>query len=704
MFCDVCGNKVDDVTMICGNCGHKLNVMETGGSTQMLPVNEISPTAPAGVIPSPAALAGMPMSAVASAAAPVAPAPAAPSVNPVPVPGMPAQNPVPVPGMPAQNPMPVQNPEQIPNAAPISYPNGPQLSKEQIASIANGAANGSNGGNNGNGGKSAGKGGSGGFFKKFRFLFIGIAVLAVVGIILAANFKTIANAVVKSQDSDVYFKWVAKNYVTENVNSMVAVYDDYVDAMNFSDKEMVVNASVEVGEDAEKYLKLMKRAGYDFTWVETADIKYDINVKDEVVCLDVAGSFNGVEVLAIESIADINKEQGYTGFPSLSSAYGVYEERGFDDITEELDEMQAIIDAIPDKNAVKKIFVNYMETAINQVKKGNVKVSDKTIRAGGITQDVTAVTLTIDNDLCRNMAIAVVQQMQEDKDLRKLVEQFVKDMEDTDFAYEYDLDDFDYDDFLDELSDLEEELEDADFLVSYDWRKGEEVEEEIKFTLYVNNKGELVGSEAEYESSINSYEKYDVKMIKVQKGSDVAYKYDDDMMSITAVGKERMHKFTGTVDIEYSALDIATIEVSDFDVKAVDKGQLTGKFAITLDDSVFRYNAGASRIEDMTIVLDCDMAIKSGKVSVELLDDDNLVAKFKIDYKSSKGSKIKIPSGKDVIDMEEDDAGEELFETFDLKDLVKRLEKANVPEDFIEEIEEIEDYDDFEDFLDDLRF
>ncbi|MCQ2526095.1 MAG: zinc ribbon domain-containing protein [Lachnospiraceae bacterium] len=543
---------------------------------------------------------------------------------------------------------------------------------------------------------------SGSFLKKFWFIIPIVCVVALVAIIIGINHKAIMNSIMKAGSSDRYFKWVAKNYVEESTEEAISLYNDYKAVYNLSDEKISGEASVEFGGDADKYLKLLKQMGYDYTWVENAGISYTVNSKDEVVDLTVGASFNGVELTKIEYLNDLKNEEEYISFPSVKSAYGEQESYDAEDILEYITEYTALSEAMPNSADIKKLIIKYMGTAIDQVGSGNVKVSDKTLRAGGITQDLTAVTLTIDNDLCQKIAISVVQQMQEDKELRKVVEQFISDIEDTEYADELDLDDFDYDEFLDDLSDLEEELEDEVFLEHYDWREGKYVEDEYEYVLYVNNKGEIVGCSVEYEGDDYFGEDIEYTNYKVKKGSNVAYKMDYDYLVITAVGKESGNKFTGEINIEYSNIDIATIEVTKYDVEGLEKGKLSGKFVVIPEDSLFRGSSMASRYEDMILIIDCDMSIKSGKLMMELDDDDNMLVKVDLSYNVSAGSKIKLPSGNNVIDMDDDDAGEELYESMDLDLLVQALEKAGAPDDVIEQVEDIDDYDDFLEFLEDL--
>jgi len=670
MVCKSCGKELEDDAKFCDTCGTKVEIEELK-KTEETATEEAVTEVPAEekTAESEAAAPAEEKTVESEAAAPAEEKPAEPEAV-----------------APAEE-MPTE-PEAV---APVFANPTPELTREQVVNIASTAT------------KSEEKAqkNAGSFFKKFWFLFVIVGVIAIIAVVIVANFKYITNAIMKSGSSDTYFKWLAKNYVEERTDESIELYNSYKEIMNFSDEKLDANVSVEFGDEADKYLKLAKQAGYDFTWVETAGLSLELNSKEEIVDYTVGASFNGVEVLKVDYITDLKNEEEYIGFPSVESAYGEEESDYAEDLVEFIDEFTALSDAMPDKKIMRKLILRYLETAIDQVKAGNVKVSDKTLRAGGITQELTAVTLTVDNDLCQKVALAIVQQMQEDEELREVIEQYISDIEDTEYAEDMNLEDFDYDDFLDELSDYEDEIEDTDFMVTYDWRTGEKVEQEVEYTLFVNKKGEIVGYELVYESE-DDYNNIDYKCYKVQKGSEVAYKLDYDYVVITATGKESGNKFTGDIAIEYSSLDVVAIEVTKFDIDGLKKGKLSGKFVVIPDESIFRYVSMGSNYEDMILTIDADIDIKKGKLSIALEDDEELVAKLNLDYKITSGSKIKLPASKDTIDMDDDDGGEELFESMNLDLLVEALEKAGAPDDVIDAVDDIEDYDDFEDFMDDL--
>lgn len=588
---------------------------------------------------------------------------------------------------PAAQPVPVQQ------AAPIfATPEG-TLSKEQIVNIAANAQK-----------KNNTKMSGGAFFKKFGFIFIIVGVLVILAGVFVANYKYIVNAIMKAGNSDTYFKWVAKNYAEKQTDDAISLYNDYKEICDLSDEKYTGNLELELGDEADKFLKLAKGAGYDYTWVDTAGLTVEVNSKEEMVNCNLGLSFNGVQVSEIDTIIDLKDETDYIGFPSVDSAYGYQESYEAEDIDEYIEEISVLYSALPDSSDVKKLIMKYIVTALDQVKSGDVKVGKDTLRAGGITQELTAVKLTIDNDLCQRVALSVVQQMQEDKELRKIVEQYVSDIEDTEYADEMGLEDFDYDDFLDELSDLEDEIEDEIFIGHYDWMAGKYVEDEYEYTLFVNNKGEIVGCELEYESDYDAYYDFDYKSYKVVKGSKVAYKLDCGEIVISAEGKESGNKFTGVADIEFDGIDIASVEVTKFDIDGFNKGKLSGKFVIIPDDSLFKYSPLASSYKDMILVVDCNANLKSGKITVELDDDEEMVAVLKYSYNLSKGTKIKLPDSKNTIDMEDDGSDEELYESLDLDLLVEALEKAGAPDDVVEDVEDIDDYDDFLDYLDSVFY
>ena len=89
--------------------------------------------------------------------------------------------------------------------------------------------------------------------------------------------------------------------------------------------------------------------------------------------------------------------------------------------------------------------------------------------------------------------------------------------------------------------------------------------------------------------------------------------------------------------------------------------------------------------------IDMDTDSDGGTVSFALVNDEEFLVKLTMESDSGKGEKVSIPSSKNVIDAMDEDELEEWVEDIEWDDIIKKLEKADVDDDYIEMFEELID-------------
>ena len=91
---------------------------------------------------------------------------------------------------------------------------------------------------------------------------------------------------------------------------------------------------------------------------------------------------------------------------------------------------------------------------------------------------------------------------------------------------------------------------------------------------------------------------------------------------------------------------------------------------------------------EYSLQIDMDTNLKGGTVAFTILDGEDVFGKITVEAKTDKGTKLPKVSSKDAIDADDEDWVEEWVEDVDWDKFIKSLEKAEVPDEYIEMLED----------------
>ncbi len=635
MFCEECGKQIADGDKFCDQCGWKVPEAEAP-AVEEAPVVEEAPA----VEETPAA-----EEAPAVEEAPVAEE--APAVEEAPV----------VEETPVVNATPV--------AAPIEAPVAPVVAEAPKAEKPKKEKKGS--------GKAA-------------FLVIATVVI-VIGLLIAFNYKALANFAHKTFDSpEKYYAYIEGQQVEEIVDTYMLYYDEYfvntLFAMN--DKSVEANISVEFSEDLRD---LMSMSGVDFDWLEAANIGMNMSMTEDGMSMGIKGGANKVDLASMNILMDFADEMMYMQVPELNKTY-MGADFGDADISIDEDmweQYDALKQYIPESKELRKLLVKYANIALGAVE--DVDKSTEKVKVGDITQNSTALEVTFDSDTVQAMLEAVLEEMLEDKDLEKLFVKVMGMAEEVD--YPVDPDDM-YDQFIETVEEALDNIEDFDM-----------GDFEMVMIVYVDGEGNVIGREVEAEGMKVTY-------LMPEKGSKFEMEYAIEMeeygeiidISLEGAGKKKGNKISGEFEVKYEGISFADIVVDGYDIEKAKKGESVGSFTISASKSLKKLTdsslsssdaALAATIMEYSLQIDMDTDLKGGTVSFTVLDGEDVFAKLTVEAKTGKGTKLSVPSDKDVLDPNDEDDMEEWVEGVDWDKFIKTLEKAEIPDDYIEELEDLID-------------
>ncbi|GEM_PF-6543927 len=524
-----------------------------------------------------------------------------------------------------------------------------------------------------------------GGFKKFFgshkvLLIVGAVVIVVLALVLC-NIKVAANFLRKAFSSpEKYYQYVEKKTVEEFSSDFGELYGRYfLDRLNISDRSVSAQLSMTLGEGGQELMNLAGLAGVDMSWFESASFTLDSSVKKDTVFLGVGAVLNEVNILTGNVVLDLGEEMAYLQVPEVNKRYmGVEVDTGELGDVEELWEMYEALERIcPDQKQAEQLFNRYLTTLIGCV--DDVTKKNGVLEAEDIEQKCTVLTVTIDEETAKEMMIAVLTQMKEDKDIEKIIKNALTDEYIIDQLY---LDDMSPEEAYENFQDaIDEELE---YMEDYD----DYSSEKIKMKVYVNNKGEIVGRTLTAEDTT-------IKMLMPEKGKKFGYEcsyedsYFDESIALTGTGTRSGDKVTGEFALEYNDSSMVNLTVKDYNTKDARKGIINGNMTLELSEDIedlIGYTPGLSMIEDIKLTMDFKSDKSSSKCSMGVLMDDKSIVDIVMSYKEEKGYKGPNP-GKDAVVMEDMDDLSDWGKDFDLGGFTEALKKADVPSEITESLE-----------------
>ncbi len=539
--------------------------------------------------------------------------------------------------------------------------------------------------------------------KKSKFpvvLVLILAFVAIIAVVVALNFKVVKNTIKKATLSDeAYAQYILKENAKQGAEFYGNMYDKNILSIFKDNIDATSTISFQITED-----------GFDFLEDNDVDVDEieDIEIFKDKMALNYTckhdgdlsfisfGYSSGKESLAsAELLFDKANQMVYIRFPEFGSDYAALDLEDFYD-DDEIDDLFAIIDSIDEignilipADQLVSIIERYQGVIIEKI--DDVEISKETLEVGDLEQKVTAIEFEMDVEKLAEIVVAVAEEFVDDEEIMQIVENI------SEIEYIEDADEFveDYEQFLeeleDELDDIDEELEDSD------------EEGSVTFTLYVDNKGEVIGSKMYFYSEY-SYETYDwdkddyiTREVEdemeffcgyIVKGGKFALEmYADENgnreMSVTGEGKAKGTKLSGefTAEVDDEELEL---NIDDLDWTKWSQGIVDAKISINFDQ--FGKEV-PKQLRDLSIVITINGS--KNTYGVSLCEDDTLLMTAELTNTLNNNAKISVP--KNVVEVTDADDIADYIEDLDFSKLEDIIDDMDLPidtDDIVEELAE----------------
>lgn len=533
-----------------------------------------------------------------------------------------------------------------------------------------------------------------------------LTVVLVSGIMVCLNMAAIGNFFRKTFSSpDEYYRYVEMQAAEEMTGHMANIYSNLLERSSYTDRSLSLDITAEMSKDGQRMAESL--LGYDLEWLQNVSAGLDFNSKDKLLQLSFETALGGQNIVSGDFMADLEKGQYFLKIPELSDKYISidYEElTGYNTAGMWGFFEQDYAAAAPDKELAEKLLTSYMITALECIK--NVEMESDELYAGDLARTCTKLTVTLDEDTLQDVVKAVCKRAVEDEELKKLIIS----MAEAQIAYVkrqfqsiyenyyaemgvYD----DFDDFWDErMGDVKAEYLYDEFQESLEAALDEidelSMDGKLKMNIWVDNKGNIVGRELGISTD---YDKITVFYKMVKEGRRFAYEagYDDDYgkAELTGEGTASGDTLTGEFVLAADGKELLIISTKGLDTESLKDGFLNGSLTFSMGDdalSAFKDEYGLSLRTEYALRLDSSMKKDEENMVLTLLKDEAELVSFDITAKAGKGSKVTVPSGKQVKEIADEEALADWMLNADWDSLLKNLDKAGLDSELYDYLEE----------------
>ena len=508
--------------------------------------------------------------------------------------------------------------------------------------------------------------------KKLGKVIISAAVIvAVLGATVFASFPYVKNFVEKTFSSpEKYYQNVEERSVNEIGSAIADVFDEIkksgknaeenLNAINngkatkseFDGKKISADLSLTLGDSIIELLNA--ESNMDLDVFRKIGIGFDMSEKDGLAALGAKLSLSDGKIISANVTATEDAEI-YAELPELSDTamkMDILRLLGFDSLEDiyslpeyknTFEKSFALINALPDGETAEKIISRYAEVILAEI--DNVDKYSEKVSVGEIKVNATCLEAEIDEKTLASIVLAAIREFEDDDELHDIVDAFMAATGES------------------EKGEFKKYLKDAPL---YDNAKDvmDDAFEgfgEIVIKTYVNAKGEVLGHEIEYQDST-------ISAFYVTKGKKTAFELDVEAegSSVTILGEGTLKNgiFNGEATLEAMSIDVAKIEIVDFDTENAFNGTLILHPSKTIASMLSEYET-----DDVSSLLGISidsLGIDLSKLSLEVaMENSEDKGSFSIDFKSDKNSIVKIETKCNVTDAEKIKLPEKSIEVAD---------------------------------------
>lgn len=415
-------------------------------------------------------------------------------------------------------------------------------------------------------------------------------------------------------------------------------------------------------------------------WIDSIGIDGEVIIDKKAFSIDYGYTLNSVDIAKAQCTFEYDGGNLYLSAPGLLEkslvVEGLMDELDIDFLASEFEQFAEMLKIIPDEDVIESLANKYIKCIINAI--DDVKETSQTVTVNGVSQKLSVYSVTIDEEDVVNIIKALMKQVRDDKQLHQII------VDVAEFAGE------DGNEIVDML--VESVDEGLQMMNSTDMTANmPPVDIEVK--LYADGR-EAVGMSVAAEDVEMSY-------LNVTGSGKVAtelmFVTPDGEFGFSGSGKKSGEKVDGEYSINIDGQDIVKFTTKGLDMNKLSQGDLEGSITVSLSEDIKNISSmfgDFGEFLDYSIVLtgksegnnahSFDISLNNGK--------DELVVGLKATTRKDSKKGVTIPDKNNCLVLEEgDDIDDEIMDIFTPETLIDRLKEAGMPSKYIDLFDNIKE-------------
>ena len=490
--------------------------------------------------------------------------------------------------------------------------------------------------------------------------------------------------------------WAADSYKeTEKAAVAKAIQEfgaDYAESLSqMNTEEVKGNAKIKISLDDGGKAILGMLSPVDISWLSDASVNASVGLNDELMTEAMDVNVNGTKICTVEYYMDMENSEIYMRIPELSEGYikmnmDQMTQEAVEEADQELDSSFttsmdmadamnsyfSTLENLPEADVLTSVLTRYTDIIFDNVADAENPGTQEAV-AGDVSQELTV----LEGQVTQSEALPMFQQILDtaktDEELKGLIETWTAAMNDPDYTYET---------FLEAIEDMEKELDvDAD----------ETDESGFVLRAWVDADKEVVGRQFSAKDDEQDEELFSYLCTAdgEKKGFSLQVGSGDDTFGLEGIGVMNGDLLSGTYTFSTGGTDAITIDVTDYDTKALADGIWKGTYTISGVPVQSEDGSSYDPFGGMQLIFTADGA-----------DKDNMEWNLAISAGGANLGSVSLAGGNggetlaavdvasltDVYDFSNDDEIENYTASMNLDALTENLTSAGMPEGWLDDL------------------
>ena len=506
--------------------------------------------------------------------------------------------------------------------------------------------------------------------------------------ILLASLMGISTMPATAWAADSY-KETEKAAVAKAIQEFGADYAESLSQMNT--EEVKGNAKIKISLDDGGKAILGMLSPVDISWLSDASVNASVGLNDELMTEAMDVNVNGTKICTVEYYMDMENSEIYMRIPELSEGYikmnmDQMTQEAVEEADQELDSSFttsmdmadamnsyfSTLENLPEADVLTSVLTRYTDIIFDNVADAENPGTQEAV-AGDVSQELTVLEGQVTQSEALPMFQQIIDTAKTDEELKGLIETWTAAMNNPDYTYET---------FLEAIEDMEKELDvDAD----------ETDESGFVLRAWVDADKEVVGRQFSAKDDEQDEELFSYLCTTdgEKKGFSLQVGSGDDTFGLEGSGVMNGDLLSGTYTFSTGGTDAITIDVTDYDTKALADGIWKGTYTISGVPVQSEDGSSYDPFGGMQLIFTADGADKDN-MEWNLAIAASGVNLGSVSLAGGNGGEtlaaVDVASLTEVYDFSNDDEIEKYTASMNLDALTENLTSAGMPEGWLDDL------------------